>query len=259
MSFDNDGAAPAAPATPERNNLALASLVVGIVSLVLCMFFVPAVVGLVLGLVALKQIKSSGASGRGMALAGAVTSAVSLVLGVIVVIAAAVSSGDKQPTTGATSTPPSASAPASAAPSPRPSATQSPTATAATPTTDPTPTPQAQSLTVDHVEAFLKESYGLFGGEPWTALCAQDPGFYPYPCAIASMELSHGVLRITVQESLSKDDAERYAQYALNFLCATESTAAEFTSVSWVEIADTSGGTRGQKMASRNPMCSSNR
>ena len=121
MSSHSSDAAPA-PATTERNNLALASLIVGIVSLVLCVAFVPAAVGLVLGLVALKQIKSSGAGGRGMAIGGAVTSAVSLVLGVVMVATGAISS-NSQPTARATSTPPSASAePTSAAPSPRPSA-----------------------------------------------------------------------------------------------------------------------------------------
>ena len=255
MSFDNDGAAPGAPVPTERNPLALASLIVGVVSLVLCMAFVPAVVGLILGLIALRQIRSSGAGGRGMAIGGTVASAVSLLLGVVV-IAAAVSS-DTPDKTGA-SKPPSSPAATSTTTSPAPK-TPKPSPTTAPPTT-PKQTPTVASVTVERVEASLKQSYGLSPSDSWTALCVQDPGFYPYPCAIASMELSSaGVLRITVQEALGKADAEQYAHYALNFLCATDTTAAEFASISWVEIADTSGGTRGQKMASGNPLCSRNR
>ncbi len=71
---------PPYPYTAQGSNgLAVASMIVGIVSLVMCAFFVPAVVGLVLGIVALNQAKN-GRSGRGMAIAGVVTSAVSLLL-----------------------------------------------------------------------------------------------------------------------------------------------------------------------------------
>ncbi|MFI8191008.1 DUF4190 domain-containing protein [Streptomyces sp. NPDC085946] len=60
-------------APPALNGLAIAALVLG----VLC--FLPAV-GLVLGLVALRQIKRRGERGRGMAVAGSVLSSVGLVL-----------------------------------------------------------------------------------------------------------------------------------------------------------------------------------
>lgn len=109
MSLD-DGLGP--PATTERNGMALASLIVGAVSLVLCMFILPAAVGLALGLAALMQVRRSG-TGRGMALGGVVTSAISLVLGVVLIIAAAVS-GDNRPS-GETSASPTGTASASPA------------------------------------------------------------------------------------------------------------------------------------------------
>ncbi len=177
---------------------------------------------------------------------------VAVVIVVVIAAAAGGGGGSDKPTADATTTPPAASEPSS------PGAEQSSEDT--TQPADDAPASEPTSLTAEHVEAFLKESYGLSAGDSWKTLCAADPGFYPYPCAIASMELSGaGVLRVTVQESLTKDDAEQYARGALNFLCTTKSTTAEFASVTWVEIADTSGGTRGQMSASSNPMCSANR
>ncbi|MER6348554.1 DUF4190 domain-containing protein [Streptomyces sp. NPDC001595] len=61
------------PSQPPVNGLAIAALVLG----VLC--FLPAV-GLVLGLVALRQIKRKGERGKGMAIAGSVLSTVGLAL-----------------------------------------------------------------------------------------------------------------------------------------------------------------------------------
>ncbi|MFJ8592693.1 DUF4190 domain-containing protein [Streptomyces sp. NPDC093598] len=66
------------------NALAVAALVLG----VLC--FLPAA-GLVLGLIALRQIRRSGQSGRGMAIAGAVLSSVGMVLWAVVLSTGAVS------------------------------------------------------------------------------------------------------------------------------------------------------------------------
>lgn len=61
------------PLRPPLNGLAIAALVLGI----LC--FVPAL-GLILGLIALRQIRRKGDRGRGMAIAGSVLSSVGLVL-----------------------------------------------------------------------------------------------------------------------------------------------------------------------------------
>ncbi|MGW7412239.1 DUF4190 domain-containing protein [Streptomyces sp. NPDC054863] len=61
------------PAPPRTNGLAIASLVTGIVCCI-------PVLGLILGLVALSQIKKRGDSGKGMAVAGIVLSSLSVVL-----------------------------------------------------------------------------------------------------------------------------------------------------------------------------------
>lgn len=76
------------PQQEGTNGLAIASMIVGIVSVVLCMWYIPAVVGLVLGIVALNQIKSRGTEGQGMAIAGVATSAVSLVVGIVLLVVA---------------------------------------------------------------------------------------------------------------------------------------------------------------------------
>ncbi|HMC26915.1 MAG TPA: DUF4190 domain-containing protein [Verrucomicrobiae bacterium] len=64
-----------------ENNMALASLVLGCVSLVCCPFPLLPIAGLVLGLVALGQTKSHPAKGgRGLAIAGIAVSSAALVL-----------------------------------------------------------------------------------------------------------------------------------------------------------------------------------
>jgi hypothetical protein len=66
----------AAP-TAGTNGMAIASLVLGIVGLVLCCCYgigaVPGLVGAILGHIGLKQIKERGQEGRGMAIAGIAT------------------------------------------------------------------------------------------------------------------------------------------------------------------------------------------
>jgi hypothetical protein len=68
--------------------LAIVSLVVGILSLLCCAWFVPGIVAIVLGFLARSKANSDPASygGAGLALGGIITGAISLVLGVIVVI-----------------------------------------------------------------------------------------------------------------------------------------------------------------------------
>jgi len=80
--------APQAPGfvpVSSTNGLAIASLVLGI----LWLFWLGSLVGLILGLVALKQIKSRNQGGRGIAIAGVVLGIVGLVLFVVVLIAGA--------------------------------------------------------------------------------------------------------------------------------------------------------------------------
>ena len=64
------------------NGLAIASLVLGI----LWLFWLGSLVGLILGVVALKQIKSRNQRGRGIAIAGVVLGSLALVVLVIALI-----------------------------------------------------------------------------------------------------------------------------------------------------------------------------
>lgn len=114
------------------------------------------------------------------------------------------------------------------------------------------PLPPQPAIAAEQVEIYLKESYGLSSDEPWESLCGQLDGFMPYPCEISSITFtSPAVLRITVQEELSKDEATQYSRFALNFLCFHD----DLDFIDWVEIADTSGGTRGQFSAAKNQSC----
>lgn len=59
--------------------MATASLVLGIVSIPLCFIFIPALLAVIFGFVALSQIKGNpGQSGRGQAIAGLVLGGVSI-------------------------------------------------------------------------------------------------------------------------------------------------------------------------------------
>jgi hypothetical protein len=67
---------PYGPVKTGTNGMAIASLV--------CAFFC-SILGLIFGIVALNQIKQTGQGGRGLAIAGLVISAISIVIGVAVV------------------------------------------------------------------------------------------------------------------------------------------------------------------------------
>jgi len=67
------------PPPQGRNGLAVASLVLGIVSIPMCFLFVPALLAVIFGIIALSQIKGNpGQAGRGQAIAGLVLGGVSL-------------------------------------------------------------------------------------------------------------------------------------------------------------------------------------
>lgn len=68
---------------PSRSGKALAALITGIAGLVLCFLFVPALVALILGILALREIgRSNGMkTGKGMAIAGVVLGALGVVAG----------------------------------------------------------------------------------------------------------------------------------------------------------------------------------
>lgn len=91
------GGFPPPPMASRTNPMAIASLVCSIAGLFTCA--VSSIVGLILGFVAMNQIKQSGEEGRGMALAGVIIGGAVLALTVIgvivyfVFIAVAVSGG----------------------------------------------------------------------------------------------------------------------------------------------------------------------
>lgn len=88
------GAAPAYPpagpsgypAPPKTNTLAIVSLIASIAGLVIVPF-IGSLVGVITGHMSLSQLKSSGESGRGMALAGTIIGWVGLALAIIGAIA----------------------------------------------------------------------------------------------------------------------------------------------------------------------------
>lgn len=86
------------PAPPPTNGMAVASMVVSIVSAVslLCSFcftllglisLVGGAVGLILGIVARRQIRERGGRGDGLALAGIITGAITAAIGILFVVA----------------------------------------------------------------------------------------------------------------------------------------------------------------------------
>lgn len=80
-----------APANPPRKSLAIASLVVGIISIpTLGLLFVGGITGIVLGVVALNKAKMQPDhyAGRGLAIAGIITSSLSLLVAIPAIIAA---------------------------------------------------------------------------------------------------------------------------------------------------------------------------
>ncbi len=81
----NYGPAPA----PGRNGLAVASLVLGIISIPMCFLFVPGLLALIFGIIALNQIKGNpGQSGRGQAIAGLIMGGISLAFIVLAIVLA---------------------------------------------------------------------------------------------------------------------------------------------------------------------------
>ncbi len=86
------GGAPGGGSQQGNNGLAIASLVVGLVSYLCCAFgFVPGAAAIILGVVAKNQIKQTGQNGNGMATAGIVLGAIAAVLGIVWLIFSLVS------------------------------------------------------------------------------------------------------------------------------------------------------------------------
>jgi Domain of unknown function (DUF4190) len=71
----------------KTNNLAIASLVASVIGILPFVCGIGSIIGIVLGVVALNQIKSSGEGGRGLAIAGIVVGAVTFLISVVFTIA----------------------------------------------------------------------------------------------------------------------------------------------------------------------------
>ena len=92
------GTVPPAPRSGKTNGLAIASLVCGLLTLPICcvpygayVSIVLGIVAVVLGVMALNQIKVTGEQGKGLAIAGAVIGGImAVVLGVLMAIGAAI-------------------------------------------------------------------------------------------------------------------------------------------------------------------------
>ncbi|NUT38058.1 MAG: DUF4190 domain-containing protein [Hamadaea sp.] len=70
----------------KTNGMSIASLATGITGLLLCICYgiglIPGALGLVFGFIGLKQIKERGENGRGMAIAGAITGGIAILLSI---------------------------------------------------------------------------------------------------------------------------------------------------------------------------------
>lgn len=75
------------PENHKTNGLAIASLVLGIIGVLFCWCYgfglLPSIPGLILGIIALKQIRATGQPGHGMAIAGIILSSIGLILSAI--------------------------------------------------------------------------------------------------------------------------------------------------------------------------------
>ena len=91
---------PGAPPSGGRNGLAVASLVLGIISIPMCFLFIPGLLAVVFGIVALSQIGGNpGQAGRGQAIAGLVLGIISLLFIVLAIVFAGDASFDIESST----------------------------------------------------------------------------------------------------------------------------------------------------------------
>lgn len=70
------------PVPTGTNGKAIAALVLGVIGLPACMCFLPSLIGLVLGFVAMGETKRNGQAGHGIALAGVIVSGATLIMGI---------------------------------------------------------------------------------------------------------------------------------------------------------------------------------
>lgn len=88
------GYPPGFPPAPKTNGLALASMILGILGITvgLCLLFFPVmpILAVIFGHIGLGQIRTTGAPGRGFAIAGLVTGYVGIALAILGIIATAI-------------------------------------------------------------------------------------------------------------------------------------------------------------------------
>lgn len=86
VPFTMEGAQGTAIET-SRNNLAVASLVLGIISIPAFFFIIPAILALIFGIIAVMQVRQSeGTGGRGLAIGGIVCGSIGLLCGILMII-----------------------------------------------------------------------------------------------------------------------------------------------------------------------------
>lgn len=84
VPFTMEGAQGAAAAGTARSNMAVASLVLGIISIPAFFFVIPAVLAIIFGVIAVLQAKrAEGSGGMGLAISGIVCGSVGLLCGVL--------------------------------------------------------------------------------------------------------------------------------------------------------------------------------
>lgn len=70
---------------PQTSGMAIAALVLGIVGMLMCCFFVPSVLGIVFGTIGMRDVRESGGAktGEGLAKAGFILGIIGTALGVL--------------------------------------------------------------------------------------------------------------------------------------------------------------------------------
>lgn len=72
---------------PKTNGKSIATLVLGIVSIIIpYVGFLPGIVGIILGILSLKELKASGEQGRGLSIAGLICSIIGTLLWLVVLL-----------------------------------------------------------------------------------------------------------------------------------------------------------------------------
>jgi hypothetical protein len=100
------GWAPAYPANPRTNGFCIASLVLAVPPICLFTFGIGSLLGVIFGIIGLRQTRRDGSGGRGLGIAGIILGALGLVVVALLIIGLAVgnSSGSSDSGNGSTNT-----------------------------------------------------------------------------------------------------------------------------------------------------------